>query len=101
MERIDSDFIAPEVLSAIFDIDLRLVQGNDGFERGDSLKNYLEENGLDMQLYNLKPPKEIFAKKHQIDAMSCSMGYSFRDGRYSFGFDYINKRVENFEFSGN
>ncbi len=98
--KIDSDFIAPEVLAEIFDIDLRLVQGEDGFAMGDSLKRFLDENGLDTTLYELKPPKEVFAKKQPVDAMRCSVNYGFREGQYGFGFDYINKRVENFEFSG-
>ncbi len=100
MERIDSDFIAPEVLAEIFDIDLRLVQGEDGFAMGDSLKRFLDENGLDTTIYEQKPPKEVFAKKHPVDAMRCSVNYGFREGQYGFGFDYIDKKVENFEFSG-
>jgi len=100
MKLIDSDFIAPEVLAEVFDIDLRLVQGEEGFEMGDSLRKFLDENGLDTSLYDQKPPKEVFAKKRPVDAMRCMVGFGFREGRYGFGFDYINKRVENFEFSG-
>ncbi len=100
MGKIDSNFIRPEVLSAIFDIDLQLIQGQDGFELGDSLKRFLDENGLDLSLYELKPPKEVFAKKIPVDAMRCAVNYSFREGQYGFHFDYINKGVENFEFTG-
>jgi hypothetical protein len=108
MKKVDSNFIRPEVLALVFDIDLRLVQGQDGFEMGDSLKKFLEENGLDTSLYDWqwKPRKnsndviEVFAKKHPVDAMVCTVHYGFRDGQYAFRFDYINKKVVNFEFSG-
>jgi len=100
LDRLDSNFIRPEVLAVIFDIDLRLIQGQDGFAMGDSLKEFLEENGLDLSLYAQKPPREIFAKKAPIDAMKCAVNYAFREGQYAFHFDYIKKRVVNFEFSG-
>jgi hypothetical protein len=100
MGAIDSNFIRPEVLSLVFDIDLRLIQGQDGFEMGDSLKDFLEENGLDTTLYEQKPPREVFAKRTPVDAMQCGVNYGFRDGQYAFRFNYINKRVVNFEFSG-
>jgi len=105
MGKIDSNFIRPEVLAEIFDIDLRLVQGEDGFSMGDSLKKFLEENGLDATLYDWKHTSkkvthELFAKKKPVDAMECMVSYAFRDGQYAFRFGYINKRVVNFEFSG-
>ena len=101
--KIDSNFIKPEVLAAIFDIDLRLIQGEDGFAMGDSLKHFLEENGLDLSLYewhSRDKKYELFAKNHPVDAMECTISYAFRDGQYAFRFGYINKRVVNFEFSG-
>ncbi len=100
LDRLDSNFIRPEVLAVVFDIDLRLIQGQDGFAMGDSLKQFLADNGLDLSLYMQKPPREIFAKKIPIDAMQCMVNYAFRDGQYAFHFDYIKKRVVNFEFSG-
>jgi hypothetical protein len=100
MGKIDSDFISPKVLALVFDIDLRLVQGDDGFELGDSLRQFLDNNGLDTTLYEQRPPREVFAKKQPIDAMRCAIRYNFRDGQYGFRFDYINKRVENFELAG-
>ena len=98
--KIDSNFIRPEVLAEIFDIDLRLIQGQDGFAMGDSLKRFLDNNGLDTAWYDLKPPREVFAKKQPVDAMQCSVNYGFRDGQYAFRFNYINKRVDHFEFLG-
>ncbi len=98
--KIDSNFIRPEVLAEIFDIDLRLVQGEDGFAMGDSLKTFLENNGLNTSWYDLKPPREVFSKKQPVDAMQCSVNYGFRDGQYAFRFTYINKRVDRFEFLG-
>jgi len=108
MKKLDSNFIRPEVLAVIFDMDLHLIQGQDGFEMGDSLKKFLDENGLDTSLYDWKQKKpkrggeivEVFAKDKPVDAMQCAVNYGFRDGQYAFHFDYINKRVVNFEFSG-
>jgi hypothetical protein len=100
MGKLDSNFIRPEVLSTVFDIDMQLIQDENGFAMGDSLKKFLDENGLDLSLYRLKPPKEVFAKKAPVDAMQCAINYSFREGQYGFHFDYINKKVENFEFTG-
>jgi len=105
MGKLDSNFIRPEVLAEIFDIDLRLVQGESGFALGDSLEDFLEENGLDKTLYDWKRTSggktyELFAKKHPVDAMECMISYAFRDGQYAFRFGYINKRVVNFEFAG-
>ena len=98
--RIDSNFIRPAVLSVLFDIDLQLIRGSDGFERGDSLKRFLENNGLDTEWYDATGTKEVFAKKYPVDAMRCTVNYSFRDSRYAFAFDYINKGVEHFEYLG-
>jgi len=103
MGKIDSNFIRPEVLAEIFDIDLRLVQGEDGFSMGDSLKKFLEENGLDLTRYDWRSANkkyELFAKKTPVDAMECMVSYAFRDGQYAFRFGYTNKRVVNFEFTG-
>ncbi len=100
LRRIDSNFIRLDVLSVLFDIDMQLIRGSDGFERGDSLKQFLEANGLDTEWYNATGDKEVFVKKHPVDAMRCTVNYSFRDGRYALAFDYINKRVENFEYLG-
>jgi hypothetical protein len=98
--KIDSNFIRPEVLAVIFDIDIRLIQGEDGFKMGDSLKKFLDDNGLDTTLYEQKPPREVFAKKQPVDAMRCAVNYGFREGQYAFAFDFINKRVENLDFAG-
>ena len=99
-KRIDSNFIAPEALSVIFDIDLQLIQGQDGFTMGSSLKDFLETNGLDTAWFELSGSREVFVKKHPVDAMRCTVNYGFRDGQYAFWFDYIHKKVEGFEFLG-
>ncbi len=96
----DSSFIQPKVLSVVFDIDMHLIQGADGFQMGDALKTFLETNGLDTTWYDLKPPKAVFAKERPVDAMRCTVTYSFREGQYAFRFDFIKKRVVNFEISG-
>jgi hypothetical protein len=100
LKQLDSSFVRPEVLSVLFDIDLQLIQGSDGFAMGDDLKPFLDANGLDTQWYDLNGTQAVFAKNRPVDAMRCTVNYGFREGQYTFAFDYINKRVEHFEYLG-
>ena len=87
---IDGNFLSSKLISIIFGIDEQIV--NEDFKSG-HLKAFLEENGADMELY--KTP--LFAKGAVV-AMQCSVNYSFGKGSYSFRFNYIDGKVEDFEF---
>ncbi len=87
---IDGNFLSSKLISIIFGIDEQIV--NEDFKSG-HLKAFLEENGADLELY--KTP--LFAKGAVV-AMQCSVNYSFGKGSYSFRFNYIDGKVEDFEF---
>jgi len=89
-KAIDGNFLSSKLISIIFGIDEQIV--NEDFKSG-HLKRFLEENGADMELY--KTP--LFAKGPVV-AMQCSVSYSFGKGSYSFSFNYIDGKVEDFEF---
>ena len=89
-KAIDGNFLSSKLISIIFGIDEQIV--NEDFKSGE-LKAFLEENGADMELY--KTP--LFAKGPVV-AMQCSVNYSFGKGSYSFRFNYIDGKVEDFEF---
>ena len=89
-KAIDGNFLSSKLISIIFGIDEQIV--NEDFKSG-HLKAFLEENGADLELY--KTP--LFAKGAVV-AMQCSVNYSFGKGSYSFRFNYIDGKVEDFEF---
>ncbi len=89
-KAIDGNFLSSKLISIIFGIDEQIV--NEDFKSG-HLKSFLIENGADIELY--KTP--LFAKGAVV-AMQCSVNYSFGKGSYSFRFNYIDGKVEDFEF---
>jgi len=89
-KEIDGNFLSSKLISIIFNIDEQIVQ--EDFKSG-HLKEFLIENGLDLNLYNSK----IFAKKAVV-ALTCNANYSFGKGGYAFKFNYTDGKVEGFEF---
>jgi hypothetical protein len=89
-KEIDGNFLSSKLISIIFGIDEQVVA--EDFKSG-HLKAFLEENGADVELY--KTP--LFAKGAVV-ALQCSVNYSFGKGSYSFKFNYIDGKVESFEF---
>ena len=87
---IDGNFLSAKLISIIFNIDEQIAQ--EDFKSG-NLKNFILENGLDLELYN----SELFAKEAVV-ALTCNANYSFGKGSYAFKFNYINGKVEGFEF---
>ncbi|NPA50744.1 MAG: hypothetical protein GXO02_03840 [Epsilonproteobacteria bacterium] len=90
-KELDGDFLSAKLISIIFGIDEQIVK--EDFKSGE-LKNFLIENGGDIELYN----STLFAKKPVV-AMKCSANYKYGDRSYSFSFKYIDKKVSDFEFS--
>ncbi len=89
-EAIDGNFLSSKLIAIIFNIDEQVVE--EDFKSG-HLKAFLEENGADVELYNTP----LFAKGPVV-ALQCSVNYSFGKGSYSFKFNYIDGKVEGFEF---
>ena len=96
-QRIDGDFISPELLAFLYDVEINVVR--EDFEMG-SLNSFLSNigesrktGGYDAFLFS--------NSKKALPIARCSASYSFRKGNYGFAFNYINGRIEGFEFSGN
>jgi len=89
-KAIDGNFLSAKLIAIIFNIDEQIVK--EDFKSG-YLKRFIIENGLDIELYNSK----IFAKSAVV-ALTCNANYSFGKGSYGFKFNYIDGKVEGFEF---
>ena len=87
---IDGNFMSSKLIEIVFGIDQQIVE--EDFKSG-HLKEFLLNNGADMELY--KTP--LFAKGAVV-ALQCSVNYGFGKGMYSFKFNYIDGKVEDFEF---
>jgi len=90
-KKIDGDFISPELLAFLYDLDIALVQEN--FHMG-ALDKFLTEMGESREMYGW-----LFADAKKVLPLTrCEARYSFRKGNYGFIFNYIDKRIEGFEF---
>lgn len=91
-KQLDGDFITQELLALIYSVDIQVVR--DDFHQG-KLGDFLDEIGE-----NKKSHAWLFSKQ-ALPIAHCKVGYNFRNGSYSFSFNYINERIEDFEFSSN
>jgi len=92
-QKIEGDFISPELLAFLYDVDITVVQ--EDFEMGE-LNRFLSEIGESRAAY-----RWLFSEaKKPLPLVQCSASYRFRKGNYGFVFKYIDKRIEGFEFSG-
>ena len=91
-QKIDGDFISPELLAFIYDVEIDVVQ--EDFEMG-ALDHFLTEIGESKATY-----KWLFSKK-ALPIAQCKASYRFRKGSYSFRFNYVDRRIEGFEFFSN
>ena len=87
-EGIDKDFLAPAIVSFLFDLDPALVR--EEYSPGD-LDKFLRSVGESAERYQW-----LFRNRPAV-AMHCNLLYSFREGQYNASFDYLDKRIENFE----
>ena len=94
-QKIDGDFISPELLAFLYDLDLAVVHEN--FTLGD-LKGFLTEVGEDRSAYD---GWLLSDAKKALPMAQCKVSYSFRKGGYGFAFNYIDRRIDGFEFFGN
>jgi hypothetical protein len=91
-QKIDGDFISPELLAFIYDVEIDVVQ--EDFEMG-ALDHFLTEIGESKATY-----KWLFSKK-ALPIAQCKASYRFRKGSYGFHFNYVDRRIEGFEFFSN
>lgn len=91
-KKIDGDFATVELLAFLYEVDVNVVKEN--YELGE-LDAFLSEIGETQGRY-----KWLFSEK-TLPIARCEVGYSFRKGSYGFVFNYLDRRVEGFEFFGN
>jgi len=91
---IDGDYISAELVAMLFDMDYEIIK--DDWSMGDDLEKFISSKNGDKSNYNKKIfPKEI------IERLSCKVTYSYQNGIYAFGFDYLDEGAKRFEFYGN
>lgn len=91
-QKIDGDFVSPELLAFLYDVDLSVVREN--YEWG-ALNAFLSDIGESRNTY-----KWLFSDK-ALAIARCRASYSFRKGSYGFVFNYMDRRVDGFEFFSN
>jgi len=90
--KIDAEYSSAELISYLFDIDIRTVREWLSSPEKSSLAAFVNENGGN---YNEK--KNLLAGSTFVEASRCSVRYG--DG-YRFTFDYIRGEAKYFEFHG-
>ena len=91
-EKIDAEYSSAELISYLFDIDVRTVREWMALLEKPSLAAFVTENGGN---YNEK--KALLAGNTFLDESRCSVRYG---NGYSFTFDYIRGEAKYFEFHG-
>jgi hypothetical protein len=91
IKEIDGNFVSGKLLAFLFDVEPEVVQ--EDYNLGE-LNAFLEEIGETKNRY-----RWLFSKK-TLPMARCKAAYKFRKGSYGFSFNYINRRVEGFEFFG-
>ncbi|SFV56904.1 hypothetical protein MNB_SV-10-474 [hydrothermal vent metagenome] len=88
---IDGDYLSPELISLLFDIDSATVK-DDWVEGTSSLKDFVQSNGgtYDPKLYT----------QEFLEEVQCDVQYTYRDERYAFSFRDTQEEVKDFEFYG-
>lgn len=89
--NVDSKYISAELISLAFDLDSNLAK--EEWIEGEDLGEFLNENGANMELYDKKIFSNTLLKK-----MKCTTAYSYNSNTYSFSFNYLDGKVEYFEF---
>jgi len=87
----DGDYLSPELISALFSLDLPSVKES-WIEGEGALKTFLSDNAV---MYDQK----LFGKTF-MQAAHCEVYYDYEGARYGFGFIDIDGEVKHFEFFG-
>jgi len=89
--NIDSKYLSSYLIALLFDLDLSFVQ--EEWMEGENLANFLKENSANMELYDNKIFSNTLLKR-----LSCTIAYAYNSNIYRFSFNYLDERVEYFEF---
>ncbi len=87
LEKLNKQFLTPELVSTLYDQDLQSVKEN--YTPG-ALDEFLSSIGED-ERYTW-----LYAKS-PIAALHCEGNLNFREAGYNIAFDYLQKRIEHFE----
>ncbi len=88
--KLDRDFLAPQTIAYLYDIDPAIVQAE--YRLGD-IERLLHLGAIQNRSY-----ERILSQKPQL-ALHCDLSYDFNKDRYNASFDYIRKRILNFELT--
>jgi len=88
---IDGNYISPELISALFGIDIAAVK-EDWIEGESNLNAFLNNNGVQFD-------KQLFSSSFYPQTQ-CEVHYSYMGNRFKFTFNDIEDEVKNFEFYG-
>ena len=91
VDVVDGDYMSPEVVSILFDIELSTVE-EEWVPGSGALKTFT-------QSYNLEYDKKVFAQKF-VEHAVCEVVYTYADEPYRFAFVYSQGEVKHFEFFG-
>ncbi len=91
-EKIDVEYSSAELISFLFDIDLRSVQEWKRMLKRPSLEVFVNDNGG-----NYAEKKNLFAGSKSVAEARCTVTYG---AGYKFTFDYIEGEAKYFEFFG-
>ncbi|SFV50758.1 hypothetical protein MNB_SV-8-1437 [hydrothermal vent metagenome] len=92
-DKIDGDYLSPELISLFFDIDLATVK-EEWKESETKLKTFVQNMG-EGDKYSTK----LFTKAF-LPMTGCEVSYRYGGERFMFTFEDIQKEVKNFEFYG-
>ncbi len=87
-DGVDFDFLSPKLIPLLFDIEQEYV--NENYSLGE-IDQFLATIGEDKNRY-----KWLFLNGNS--PIECIVNFTFKDNSYSFKFNYLNKRIFNFEF---
>ncbi|MEA3490663.1 MAG: hypothetical protein U9R27_02040 [Campylobacterota bacterium] len=90
---IDGNYISAKLISLLFEMELPTVE--EEWIEGESLKEFITDQGGDISRYNDK----LFTEEI-VERMRCLVNYGYQGRSYAFGFDYLEGRAEQFEFYG-
>jgi type II secretory pathway pseudopilin PulG len=91
MGVLSGDYLSPELVSLLFDLDVPEVK--EEWHEGNGALKHLSE------LYAIEYDRKLFSEKF-VNASRCEVSYDYRKMHFMFGFNDIEGEVKDFEFYG-
>ncbi len=93
-DKIDGDYISPELIALMFNIDIALVK-EEWIEGETNLKTFVQNSGGEEYYSKLFVKEKAF-----LEHVVCKVSYTYNKERFNFGFVDIDGEVKDFEFYG-